>query len=477
MVQLDQINVLNRILKAVREGVLPPRLAALRTRLLASNTGRRLASGAFWSLLASVASRSFGLFSSIIIARLLGKETFGELGIIQSTLDMFGTIAGFSMGLTSTKYVAECRSQNPLKAGRIIAISSLVAWVCGGITVVVLVSLAPWLANKTIAAPQLAGLLQVSAFSLLFGAVNGAQIGALSGFEAFRRVAQVNLISGLLTFLFRVSGTVAFGLQGAVYGMVLAQAAGCAINYAVLRQVATKAKVAIQFRHCLKELPVLWKFSLPTVLGSLVALPVTWICNAMLVNQPGGYAEMGIFNAANQWFFIILFIPGLLGQAAMPVLFERINAGDHRESVKIFLTLLKINTIVFLPVILVGCFSRTIMACYGSGFSNGWPTMVLSVVTAGLMALQMPAGYMIAAKNKMWIMLLMNAGWGAVFIGANELLVRRGAFGLALAKLIAVCLHSGWSFGYVLHTLRNHEGRGIRDLGVGLQKAEIIEPS
>ena len=82
-----------------------------KTRLDQSPIAKRLATGAFWSLIASVASRSFALLASIVMARWLGKVAFGEYGIILSTLDMFGTMAGFGMGLTPKRPVESLRFQ------------------------------------------------------------------------------------------------------------------------------------------------------------------------------------------------------------------------------------------------------------------------------------------------------------------------------------------------------------------------------
>src|SRR5580704_10296000 len=100
--------------------IAPHCLLKTKERIMASPVGARLARGTFWSLIAGCVSRFLALLASIIIARLLGKETFGQLGILQSTLEMFGSVTAFGMGLTSTKYIAECRKSDPAKAGRII---------------------------------------------------------------------------------------------------------------------------------------------------------------------------------------------------------------------------------------------------------------------------------------------------------------------------------------------------------------------
>src|SRR6202034_32333 len=89
-------------------------------RVRSSPLGHRLAHGTFWSLVGAVLSRLLGLFASIFVARMIGKVGLGELGIVQSTVGMFSTLAGLGLGLTATKHVAEHRIVNPVLAGETI---------------------------------------------------------------------------------------------------------------------------------------------------------------------------------------------------------------------------------------------------------------------------------------------------------------------------------------------------------------------
>ncbi len=72
----------------------------------------RLARGAFWSLAGSLVARGAGLLTAIMVGRILGKDGFGELGLVQSTVGMFGTFAGFGMGLTANKQTKPCLSRD-----------------------------------------------------------------------------------------------------------------------------------------------------------------------------------------------------------------------------------------------------------------------------------------------------------------------------------------------------------------------------
>lgn len=180
-------------IKGVIHACCPAFLGTTLARIEASDIGYRLAKGAFWSLAGAVISRGLMLAASVLVARMLGKTGFGELGMIQSTVGMFGVFAGFGLGMTATKYVAELRTSDPARAGRIIGLSGLVAMGTGGAMAVGLFIIAPWLAEHTINAPHLAGMLRVSAVMLLINALTGAQTGALAGFEALKTIAYVNL--------------------------------------------------------------------------------------------------------------------------------------------------------------------------------------------------------------------------------------------------------------------------------------------
>ena len=130
-------------------------------RLRASPIGYRLARGAFWAIVATGASRVLALATSIIAARIVGREKFGEWGVIQSTVVLFGTLAGLWIGSDHDQHIAEFRRTDPIRAGRLMGLCLLLGLVSGIIISGVVAVIAPWLAAKTLAAPQLAPLLRI----------------------------------------------------------------------------------------------------------------------------------------------------------------------------------------------------------------------------------------------------------------------------------------------------------------------------
>ncbi|MCX5636183.1 MAG: oligosaccharide flippase family protein [Planctomycetota bacterium] len=437
-------------IKDIVIAALPSFLKAYAKKIEASPLGYRLARGAFWSMAGAVISRGLGIASSVVVARTLGKVGFGELGIINSTVMMFEIFAGFSLGKTATRYVAEFRCTDPQKAGRIIAMAWVVSACTGGLCAGLLFIFAPWLASHTLAAPHLGGLLKIASVIIFISALNGAQWGALSGFEAFKKIATINLVAGVLNFPLMVAGVLLAGLKGIVWAMVASQAANWLLCHLAVRYEARRFGVPLRFSGYTQEIPILWRFSIPAVLSGLMVTPVNWVCNTLLVNQANGYAEMGLLNAANQWYNALLFAPTVLSSSIFPVLSERLTSGAIKQSNRILIFAIGIIAVTVFPITAGGCVaSPLIMGLYGKTFISGWPVLIMMLIAANVLALQQPACQVIAASGKMWGGFVICLLWGIVLVSTTALLVGRGALGVASARLFACIWHGLLTSGYV----------------------------
>lgn len=424
-------------------------------RIEASPLGYRMARGAFWAVGGAAISRGLMVLASIVAARILGKTAFGELGIIQSSVGMFSAFSGLGLGITATKYIAELRATAPARAERIIAISSSISIFTGAAVTLAMVAMAPYLADKALNAPHLSGLLTVSAPMLLFGTWSGAQNGILSGLEAFKTIARINLATGLLSFPFIIGGVLLGGLPGAVWGLTLSSAAGCAFNNLALRSELSARRLRPDYANCGSEISVIWKFSIPAALSTIIIGPINWAASAMLVNTSGGYGEMGVYNAANQWLMALMFLPSVAGSVVMPILSETLGRKDSHSTGKVLKFNLMASAAVGIPIGLLLCLlSPYIMGWYGPGFSGRWLTLALTIATAVILATETPVGHIIAASGKMWTGLAMNTVWGGAFIGLSYLLLSHGADGIAMSRLLAYVVHAIWTFVFAYDILR-----------------------
>jgi hypothetical protein len=125
--------------------------------------------------------------------------------------------------------------------------------------------------------------------------------------ETDKKIAKVNLLGGVANFPLIVAGVYLADVEGALWGMGVAMGLSWFLNHLALRSEARKFGVPFELKGCTQESQVLCRFSLPAMLSGVMLSPVNWICFSFLVNQTNGYQEMGMFNAANQWFVILLF--------------------------------------------------------------------------------------------------------------------------------------------------------------------------
>lgn len=416
----------------------------------------RFARGAVWSLVGAIIAQASGLAASVITARLLGRVTFGQYGMVQSTVGMLGIFAGLGLGLTATKYVAEFRTQDPQRAGRIIALGGTVAIVSGGVLALGLLAYAPMLAAKTLNAPELANELRIASVLLFLNALNGAQTGALAGFEAFRSIARINILRGLIGFPVTAFAVFFWRLPGAVWALAVTAAVACVLSQVSLQRQCTTLGICTQLSTGWAERWVLWTFSTPAFLSGALTGPAIWAANTMLVNQPGGYAEMGVFSAANQWRNAIGFIPGVLAQFVLPLLSnlngER-DASRYGKTLRWNLILTTMTaTAVAVPIALA---APWIMQLYGRDFRKGWLLLVLSAAISVISCINGVVGTAILSAGSVWVGFAFNAMWATVLLAGCYCFIPASlALGLAGSMLGAYIAHTVWQAAYLRRRLR-----------------------
>jgi len=414
-------------------------------RIRSSPYGRRLASGSFWVFSGTAISKVMTWLAIICVARILGRKTFGEMGIIQNTMNMFLVFAAFNMSYTTTKYVAENRQRDPVRAGRIMSLSLMFCAITGLIFTLIVVALSPQLSQRMLNAPQLAGPLALGAVVIFLGALNATQAGSLAGFEDFRSSAMVNMVSGFLGFPLLVGGAYYGGLRGVVLGMLLQVLCLFVGNHWAVNRCIRRAGIEESYASCFQEIPVILSFSLPGMLNGLVCAPVTWVCAVWLVNTPSGYDEMGIYNAANQLQILVLYLSGILGTVALPVLASLNGIEKGRQFRKILRWQVWLNgTVTACSASLMAALSGFVMSWYGSGFQQGRWVLVLLCISSVFTSVGGVYGIVMASLDRLWIALALRAIWAiAMLLVAGPAVKYYGALGLAQATLLANIVHMG----------------------------------
>jgi O-antigen/teichoic acid export membrane protein len=390
-----------------------------------------------WSMLGGGVSAASTLVAAILVARMLGPEKFGALGIIQSTLNTFVIFVGPAVGLTATKFVAEHRETNPEHAGRVLGLTIVVAYSISGILALVLIGGAGYLAGAVYKSDSLAPLLKMAAAALFLSGINGAQSGALAGVEAFNRIASVNFVRGLTLLPLMWFGTKYFGIEGAVFALVLTALIGCVASEWHLQHALRVSKLKVSYRGIWVNSRLLISFSFPAILTSSMVLVAMWLGNVLLVRQPDGFAQFGIFSAANQWRSVILFLPSIVVQPFLPVLSGLIGAGDFMRFRKVlFCSVVLCAASALVPALGAALFSLQIMAAYGAAFKHAQLTLLLVAFATLLAAPTLALNQGLNSLGRAWTSAGIHTIWVTVFIGSVALFGARGAGALALAYTV-----------------------------------------
>ena len=66
------------------------------------------------------------------------------------------------------------------------------------------------------------------------------------------------------------------------------------------RQIMRQNGLQLLCRADLREVKILWQFSLPLLLTSVLFASITWFCQGAIARQPDGLTEIGLYDAAQK---------------------------------------------------------------------------------------------------------------------------------------------------------------------------------
>jgi O-antigen/teichoic acid export membrane protein len=163
-----------------------------------------------------------------------------------------------------------------------------------------------------------------------------------------------------------------------------------------------------------------------------------WIANTILVHTPGGYAEMGIFTAADRWRTAILFLPSLLGGVTLPMLASLQSEADSSKYQSVLWANIKFSVLVSVAVAApIALLAPWIMSSYGPDFREGTSVLITLCTTAVGFAAFWIISQSLLSRGHVSTMFFINLGWAVTLLTSEWFLRAKGAKGLALAYLFA----------------------------------------
>lgn len=403
---------------------------------------RRLAHGVSWTALGAVLSRLALLAGTIVCARILGPVPYGKLALLQSGILTLATFAGMGMAVTVTKHLSELRTRQPGQAGRLLGLTLMISLASSAAAGLLLALARTPVAGSILRSPDVAPLLPVTAITLVFTVLAAVQSAALAGFEAFPSLAAANFASGLATAVFTVSGAALGELEGALWGSAAAGLFSAAILAVAVRRSANRFGLGFRFDLHRTDLRVIFESSLPMLLAGVIPPAVTTLTGTMLARTQGGYAELGLFAAADQWRTAILFLPALVGQASLPILTDLYAGGDMHSYRRLFqVNLLGTSAVCLGAAAVITLAGPTIMAFYGKAYAAHSAVLMYCCAGAALAGIAGVAAQVLTSSGRYWLGFQLNAIWGAALLTLGYHWRGDGSLGLARAYCFSYLLH------------------------------------
>ncbi|MDU1905731.1 MAG: oligosaccharide flippase family protein [Dysgonomonas sp.] len=356
-----------------------------------------------WSLIGNVLGKGLALIVGIVIARFLGKDIYGEYGMIKSTLMNIAIFSTFGLGYTATKFIAESKLNNKEKIREIVSLVITIT-----LAVSSLLSLLLFIFSQEVAvylnAPHLSLSLKIFAVTIVFNALTTVQIGILAGFNEFKIIAKNNVIVGVSTFLLTIPLTYFWNIEGALFALLLSYIINCILNNVAVR----KSLNLYPTKSSTSQVSVksLFSFSLPIALQEALYSITSWVYILLLVKF-SDYGEVGIYSVAIQWSSVILFIPAVLRNVTLSHL-SGTNKNQEQHN-RVFRTMMFVTILsTLIPVFLVFLFSGFISKFYGASFDTLKIVLNISVFTTIFSCIVNVYSQEYISQNKNWIMFVVR---------------------------------------------------------------------
>ena len=405
-------------------------------------TKNRTIIDSFWAVLGSFVLRFLGLVAGIVVARFLGAKSFGEYGILKNMVLSLSVFSTFGLGFNATKYIAQNKSSK-VNLKLIIYRCNIIVGVTSLLFSIFCFIFSNYVATVMLREPSLVGYVKIAAFWIFFNSITTLQNAILAGFGNYKMIAKLSSVSGVATFILTVGLTYYFSLKGAFYALLIAQIYNCIINYFAISKISDENKFSDD-EHIISlsdeyNIKAMLFSSLPLTLHEIVFSFFSWFCSYLIIYF-SNYTELGIYQAASQWYLIIIFIPGVLKNVILSSL-----SNDPSSSKSIIKSMFVINLLsTVIPAIIIILGSGIIGKIYGKSFDGSRTIIIILCAAAILSGLNNIYIQKFISMGKNWIVLWSRLIMELVFVGAFFLLMH--FFKITISIIVAFSMVISASF-------------------------------
>ena len=232
---------------------------------------------------------------------------------------------------------------------------------------------------------------------IVFNAINTTQIGILSGFKAFKRIARNNIYAGVVTFLFSGLFSYFWALDGALWALFISTCFNVIINYISVNHFRIVSDNRNTENNHIQTKEII-SFSIPIALQESMYTVVHFLSSYLLITY-ADYGELGITSAAAQWSGMLLFIPGVLKNVMLSYF------SSSNSTISLRKKMIIINGVsTFGPWLVVAALSSFIASFYGETFNNLNVVLIITCLSAVFSSISSVIVYEFISEGRNWAM-------------------------------------------------------------------------
>lgn len=344
---------------------------------MASNFGRNVA----WVAGLSGVERVAALLQTILIARALGITEYGIYGLLFGTIGFTASVTGMQMGLTATVFIARYKESSKAQARRVIQYVNRFALIVSGAFLLVTIPLSSEISAWLLSSDQYELIVSIGCIFVGSSMLSGIQDGIAQGFEDFKAIARIKIISSFCTLLLIYPSSTRYGLEGALLVLL----GGLLLKYSLLNVIVSRRQIELDFPRegsGVEFKNLILKFSAPSMLTSLMVGLMTWLGMYLLSRQESGFNGVAIVSVGLQWRGPLLLLAAAIGSVAIPAYSRMSGTNEKMAAENMQRKILGYSAFGAIIVTLgLVAFASPILNMYGSEFLVGRLPFTIIVAT------------------------------------------------------------------------------------------------
>ncbi len=401
-------------------------------------------SGSFYSLLAVVAGQGFALATSIIYARLLGRDDLGVLAIYVQLGSVASAVATLSLGTATARYVAKLRAENRAQLGRFVSTVLVITILSASLAAVLLFVVAGPLGESLYGSLDLVVMIRLSALYLPLTALSALGSAVLQGMQAIRKLAVLGVFLEALGVPVTYFSLVGFGLVGAAIGGVVTTGVSLFLVFGTawrdLRRTGVTIGVSFHRDHAQDVL----HYAAPLIVSSVV-IRMALLYQSVFLVLSLGFGDAGLFKVASTLYRILLFVPAAMSVPLLPLTSELYATATTARAKESLTTILRITSFAGMCVALgVGlAASSLILVLYGSDFVDAAPLAFVLAIAGFVETIDTVSVNSALGEGRTRLLLKLDLLHAVIIVLTTTVFVSRfGLIGVGFAMLTTSGVHT-----------------------------------